>query len=204
MIAGGGLFLNGCSKEDLVGDQPIQKEDASLLTRASGFHWQCTYQDCRFSLNGGWRNYCSACGKEYNASHGRLVLSFSDAISRTVGFDSGGGLMNDDNVGNRIELPKKLFLSYGPGSWFETSASLKYYENLKTLFYHSDSAYAEGVDFGWYRTIRVLYPKISNLTTIERLYDQFIINEGRYLTGSNGKGIKDGSKAAIDAFKAYK
>lgn len=71
--------------------------------------------------------------------------------------------------------------------------------------YSASPQYAEGVDFGWYWAVRSLYPRISNITQIEIVYDKWLIGRpGRYLSGENGTGIKKGSEAAIKAFEAYR
>lgn len=193
-------LLSSCNEDVLVVDQPTQTSNA--ITRASEFHWRCIDPICNFSLNGGWRNFCSACGADYNPIHGNLILSFSDVIMKPVGSTNIPPTSSDG--GGRIELPNKLFMTYAPPPWYENSTSLKYYNDLKTMYYYATPDYAEGVDFAWYRTVRILYPKIANVATIENLFDKFLVNEGRDLRGPNGTGIKDGSKAAVKAFAAYR
>lgn len=64
--------------------------------------------------------------------------------------------------------------------------------------------YLDGVKYGWYRTTRSLYPGITKSATLDRDYDKFIISGGaRDLTGNEGKGVLDATKAAIDAFILY-
>jgi hypothetical protein len=64
--------------------------------------------------------------------------------------------------------------------------------------------YAEGVEFGWYRTVRTLYPGDTKVERLRVTYDKWLINTGKYLTDQRGRGIKAGSKAAIKAFEAYR
>lgn len=194
IITCSGLFLNSCSKDDLITDKTSQ-DVAPIKTRASAeFHWRCK---CGF-LNGGWNNYCTSCKKEYSTPHGKLILNFGDAVKTQI------KTITTPSYPKQIELPNRLYLAYPPETWYDSSASVKFYNNLKTLYYHSNPEYAEGVDFAWYRTVRMLYPRITNVTTAESIFDRFLINEGRLLTGANGSGIKDGSKAAIEAFAAYR
>lgn len=188
-----GLLFNSCGNDCPIIDH-VDDNGPIMTKTTSEFHWECT---CGF-INGGWKNNCSACGKEYSPSHGRLLLSFMDAISTTVGTTVAGG----DDV-NRIELPGLIYPLYAPEPWYETATALRFYNALKTLYYSSNREYAEGVDFAWYRTTRTLYPGITKSVVIESLYDKFIVNEGRELKGAKGSGIKDGAKAAIEAFAAY-
>lgn len=65
--------------------------------------------------------------------------------------------------------------------------------------------YLNGVEYGWYRTTRSLYPGITDKNEVEKLYDRFIVNGGsRKLTGAEGQGVIDATEAAIDAFIAYR
>lgn len=108
---------------------------------------------------------------------------------------------NESNIGNRIILPGGVLMEYAPSAWFEATSALKYYNNIKaTLFYNSDRAYAEAVDFAWYRTVRILYPDITPMYKVKSSYDKWVISENRNLKGSKGKGLIDGTKAAVDAF----
>ena len=109
----------------------------------------------------------------------------------------GGGTLPE----KKIELPDGSFLLSEPEKWYETSCALKYYNNLKnSSTYRLTPGYAEGVDFAWFRTTHVLFPKYHDKNKVEQLYDRFILSEGRNLTGFKGQGIKDGSKAAVEAF----
>lgn len=102
---------------------------------------------------------------------------------------------------DKIELPNGDFLLSQPKEWYETSCALKYYNNLKnSSTYRLTPGYAEGVDFAWFRTTHVLFPKYHSVIAVERAYDRFRLNEGRNLTGFKGQGILDGSKAAVEAF----
>ena len=143
------------------------------MTR-SEFHWRCP--SCGL-LNGGWRNYCAdpRCGKEYSVPHGNLILTYLDIIKYTVGFATDITTPPDFN---QIELPGRIFPAYAPEPWYETTCALKYYNELKnSSTYRLTPSYAEGVEFAWYRTVRILYPKLHDATTVERLFDKFILND---------------------------
>lgn len=71
------------------------------------------------------------------------------------------------------------------------------------MTYVGNDEYAEGVEFGWYRTVRALYPKDTNPVQAGYNFDKWLVNAGRNLTDFKGRGIKAGSRAAIKAFKAY-
>lgn len=206
MIAFGAALMSGCSKEDPMVDPQIQNDEMSTLTKTSVFHWTC--QHCRFTLNSSWQNSCSRCFKEYDPTYGHLVITFYDMIKAMVKVDytiSGtGAFPSDASVGNRIQLPGRLFLEYAP-TWYETAAAKKYYTDItKILIYTSNPDYAEGVDYAWYHTVRILYPQKTNLGMAQRAYDKFIIGEGTNLKGQKGTGIKAGSKAAVNAFGTCK
>lgn len=193
MVAGSGLLSSNCSNDDLTVDRTVP------ATRAGTFHWKCTNPKCRFSLNGGWQNYCSQCKEEYSESHGILILTFADYIKNTVGFDTGGGGAEADF--NRIELPDGRFPKTAPEPWYETPCAMKYYNELSNSSqYRLTPGYAEAVEYAWYRTVRILYPKYHNPNTVEREYTRFRLGEGRNLTGFKGSGILDASEAAVKAF----
>lgn len=193
MVAGSGLLSSNCSNDDLTVDRTVP------ATRAGTFHWKCTNPKCRFSLNGGWQNYCSQCKEEYSESHGILILTFADYIKNTVGFDTGGGGAGANF--NRIELPDGRFPKTAPEPWYETSCAMKYYNELRNSSqYRLTPGYAEAVEYAWYRTVRILYPKYHNPNTVEREYTRFRLGEGRNLTGFKGSGILDASEAAVKAF----
>lgn len=187
---------------------PVQNDEVTTLATRSSFHWQCNTGNCNFALNGGWQNYCSACNQPYNPVYDYLVTTFYDMVESMVKVDytiSGGtGKATDATVGNRIELPGRLFLEYAP-TWYETATAKKYYTDItKSFIYTSNPDYAEGVDFAWYHTVRILYPKMTNLGMAQRAYDRFIVGEGTNLKGQKGTGIKAGSKAALNAFATCK
>ena len=196
MVTGSGLLLSNCSNDDLTVNRTVPDDD--VITRSSAFHWRCPNTDCGF-LNGGWRNNCSACRGEYSESHGSLILTFADYIKNTVGFDTGGGGVGFDY--NRIELPNGKFPKSAPEPWYETSCAMKYYNELRNSSkYRLTPGYAEAVEYAWYRTVRILYPKYHNPNTVEREFTRFRFSEGRNLTGFKGSGILDASEAAVKAF----
>ena len=172
-----------------------------VATRSSAFHWTCQDSKCGFDLNAGWQSHCGrpGCKEEYSESHGILILTFADYIKNTVGFDTGGGGAGFDY--NRIELPNGKFPKFAPEPWYETPCAMKYYNELRNSSqYRLTPGYAEAVEYAWYRTVRILYPKYHNSTTVEREYTRFLLNEGRNLTGFKGSGILDASEAAVKAF----
>lgn len=155
---------------------------------------------CGF-LNPGWRNDCAACHDPYSPEHSDLVCSMYDIISESITVSTSMGGYPEDTF---VELPDNLYPDKVPESWYYSAVALKYYDELKTMNYYASEEYAEGVEFGWYRTVRSLYPKITEIYQLDVIYDKWLIGPGRSLRGQNGTGIKDGTKAAIKAFKAYR
>lgn len=199
-----GLFFCGCTKDDQMA---ASDADAPILTRASTFHWQCPNENengetCGFR-NGGWRNTCADCGKDYSPEHGNFLLTISDAIEVTSPREDGGGAYPSDPNPDLIQLPGNRFPAYTPPIWYETANALKYYENGKTVTYQYSKAYAEGYDFAWYRTVRMLFPRKTEKSKLQLKFDKFCVNEGRNLRDDKGRGIKAGTQAAIDAFLAH-
>lgn len=95
------------------------------------------------------------------------------------------------------------FPAYGPEPWYESPGPLSYYNKIKnSSTYRLTPGYAEAADYAWYQTTHILYPRLHDKNTVQRKYDRFILTEGRNLTGFTGQGLKDGSKAAVDAFVA--
>lgn len=167
--------------------QGLHHSTGSVLTPTANFHE---------TVDG---KIFAACGEPYSEPHGVLILSLIDQIKSTVKFNTTGPDVDKDY--NRIELPNMKFPTYAPEPWYETPCALKYYNEIKnSSSYRLTPDYAEGAEFAWYRTVRSLYPKYHNASKVEREYDMFIINEGRNLKGFKGQGIKDASKAAIEAF----
>ena len=200
MVAGSGLLSSNCSNDDLTVDRTVP--DDVVATRSSAFHWTCPDSKCGFDLNAGWQSHCGrpGCKEEYSDSHGILILTFADYIKNTVGFDTGGGGGAGFDY-NRIELPNGKFPKFAPEPWYETPCAMKYYNELRNSSqYRLTPGYAEAVEYAWYRTVRILYPKYHNSTTVEREYTRLLLNEGRNLTGFKGSGILDASEAAVKAF----
>ena len=198
MVAGSGLLSSNCSNDNLTVDRTVPDDD--VITRGSAFHWTCPDSKCGFDLNAGWQSHCGrpGCKEEYSDSHGILILTYADYIKHTVGFSTGGGIGYDHN---RIELPDRRFPKTAPEPWYETSCALKYYNELKNSSkYRLTPGYAEAVEYAWYRTVRILYPKYHNPNTGEREDTRFRLGEGRNLTGFKGSGILDASEAAVKAF----
>lgn len=202
MIIGSGLILNSCTNDALVVDQSNPNE-AIAKTRATTWHWRCP--KCGF-LNSAWRDNCANCNKSYSPEHGELIMDFLQSVADKIEIlpgNAGGGIggQGDDRL---IQLPGNMFPARAPEPWYESAIAIRYYNKLKNsdrYFVYED--YAEGVEFGWYRTVRSLYPKITSKLGLDMKFDKWSINAGRFLKGQNGQGIKDGAKAAVTAFIAY-
>lgn len=198
-----GPLLNSCSQEDF-GDQ-LANNNTQAQTRAarSSWHWKCP--SCGF-YNGGWKSNCSYCGKTYSSEHRDLIYTILDCLTQHLKIietiEGVGGSAGDTN--RTIEIDTNKFPARVPEAWYETSRSLKYYEELKNMTYVGIPEYAEGVEFGWYRTVRTLYPGDTKVERVGTTYDKWLISSGKYLTDQRGRGIKAGSKAAIKAFEAYR
>ena len=196
VVVGGGLFVSSCNKEELISDRTDQNE--TLETRSSSeYHWRCSNPTCGM-LNSSWQTKCISCNHDYSETHGILISDFIKVAKSYIKIGSyGGGTLPK----KKIELPDGSFLLSEPEKWYETSCALKYYNSLKnSSTYRLTPGYAEGVDFAWFRTTHVLFPKYHDKNKVEQLHDRFILSEGRNLTGFKGQGIKDGSKAAVEAF----
>ncbi|MCM1177535.1 MAG: hypothetical protein NC308_00610 [Clostridium sp.] len=46
----------------------------------------------------------------------------------------------------------------------------------------------------------ILYPGVQKASVVKSEYDKWMLSSGRKLTGDKGQGLKDGSKAAVNAF----
>lgn len=108
-------------------------------------------------------------------------------------------------IGNRnkpIELHTQVYPAYTPPEWYENTSCMKVYNELINSWNSRFvEGYMNGVECGWYRTARVLYPGITNITEIERLYTRFVLEHGREFKMGEGQGILDATDAAIKAFK---
>lgn len=192
----GGLLVSSCNKEDLTSDRTNQNETTETRS-SSEYHWRCSNPTCGM-LDSSWQTKCISCGRDYSETHGILISDFIKVAKSFIKIGSYGGGRPPEN---KIELPDGSFLLSEPEKWYETSCALKYYDKLKnSSTYRLTPGYAEGVEYAWFRTTHVLFPKYHDINKVERLYDMFILNEGRNLTGFKGQGIKDGSKAAVEAF----
>ncbi|WP_444104046.1 hypothetical protein [Bacteroides sp.] len=197
----GGMFINSCSQENPVMEK-FSLNNTQIQTRAeSSWHWRCP--KCGF-LNAGWQFECTECHSAYSPLHGDLIITFYDIISDAIHYSTTIGGIGNESLDRIIELPTFIIPIPAAKPWYETSNSLTYYEALKTINYYASQEYAEGVEFGWYRTVRILYPKLTNISSLDYAYDKWSVGAGRELRGKNGTGIKDGTKAAIKAFKAYR
>lgn len=197
------ISLHSCSSELPMTENISQtsEKDNTLNTKAHDFHWTCNggeEKPCDFKLNGGWQNYCSLCKEPYNNSHGNLILSFITAVKTEIPQGPTPPAIIT------IQLPNLYYPLIAPSPWYNSPGSVKYYEQLKTLYYHSNEQYRQGVDLGWYRATRSFYPNNTMKDQIKRHYDRFSISGGTSLNGPFGSGLKAGTKAAIDAFSVYR
>ena len=138
------------------------------------------------------------CDQACSPEHGSLVISLRKAATAIKTLPGGG--IDDKNINNRILLPGNLVMEFPPEAWFDYPKALSYYNALKTFQYNTSAAYAEGVEYGWYRTVRMLYPKYTDVSSAQRIFDLFLVNEGRNMRDQKGMGIKAGAKAAIEAY----
>lgn len=197
------IFLVGCSKEE----SRLADEGAVWKTRAAAeFGWRCT--KCGMS-NPGWRTICvnNACKNEYHRSHGDMILNVfslvSDKVKTSIDGNGSGGSGGSGEGDHALQLRNGKFPAYLPEPWYENSGALKYYDKIKrSSIYMLTPGYAEAADYAWYQTTRILYPKLHDKTKVETTYTKFMLREDKNFSGFQGQGLKDGSRAAIDAFVA--
>lgn len=190
------FFMCCCSESDY---QVYSNDDSIMRTRSFGDNgdWICNYCETK---NFEWKTVCVVCGTKYSEYHANFVTTLWNILTDT-GFVTEIAGLNESNIGNRIQLPNKKFPSISPEPWYDNNGAIKYYNDLKNSFaYRFTPDYAEGVDYAWYITTHILYPGKHNKTTVEKAHDKWVLNEARYLEGNKGNGIKDGTKAAIQAF----
>ena len=194
------LLLNGCQKEELA----LSNNDdvaTGVATRAlSGFHWKCP--KCGF-LNGGWRSTCSnlGCDGVYEESHGDMLLSLITSMKDVIELvEAGGGPIDP----NRIEIKKNLFPAIAPEPWYEEAIAVRYYETFRSTSTDSaNSSFIEAYDFAWYRTVRVLYPYRHTVAAVNREFSIYNTRVGPTLKRTaKGRGILEGTRAAVQAFDA--
>lgn len=192
-------ILTACSNtsEDILAQEDLTQEP-QMLTKSGYFHWTC--KECKFALNGGWQNYCSKCRTAYQKPHGDFIYSIimmaKEEIKTTV-------TEPGPDKEKKIQLPDLSYPINPPIDWYETPKSQSFYNNLKTLYYSTNATYREGVDLGWYRTTLALYPGNTLPSDVKRSFDRFIIS-GNLSNGTFESGLKEGTKAAIDAFAVYR
>lgn len=187
-----GLIFANCSKDETVVKPEIDKQDIQDKTRsAPGWHWKCT--KCKL-LNGGWNSICVYCGTDYSGEHDGIIMSFIEYFKDGMSFKT---TIDDADLPKTVKLQGK-FPVYYPTPWYETTSALRYYNDLKkSSAYLLVPGYAQDVDYAWYRTVRCLYPGKQDITQLERAYTKFLLGDGRRMSA----GLKDGTKAALDAFK---
>ncbi|MGL4367208.1 MAG: hypothetical protein ACRCTQ_02845 [Brevinemataceae bacterium] len=193
------VALTACSNtsEDII-EQTNSNQEYQIFTKSGNFHWTC--KSCGFALNGGWQNYCSKCRGAYQKPHGDFIYSVimiaKEEIKTTI-------TEPGPDKQKTIQLPNLTYPIYPPINWYDTPKSQSFYNNLKTLYYSTNATYREGVDLGWYRTTQSLYPQNTFPADVKRLYDRLIISGG-LAGGTFESGLKEGTKAAIDAFTVYR
>lgn len=193
-------FLNGCQKEELT----LSNNDdvaTGVTTRVlSGFHWKCPR--CGF-LNGGWRSTCTNldCNGEYEASHSDMLLGFVKAMTNVIKLVGAEGGPIDPN---RIEIKKNLFPAIAPEPWYEEAIAVRYYETARSVSMDSaNKLFLEVYDFAWYRTVRVLYPYRHTVAAVNREFSIYNTRIGPTLKQTaKGRGILEGTRAAVQAFDA--
>ena len=182
------------------------KQQASVPTTKAlspDFGWICN--ECHF-LNGGWRNNCLSRGASCDKILSSLTITFAKEIERELKFSpyteeqAKKALENDPNL---LELPTMLFAEHSPEPWFDTKEALEYYEAETNSISYTNPRYAEGIDLGWYKTSRILYPEYHDKTSVQRLFDRFRLTEGRNWKSDYELGIKAGASAAVEAFLDY-
>lgn len=197
LLISAGIFIIGCSKTEIPRNEN-QPEEIETRVEDLNKDWTCPY--CR-TKNFEWRSVCIVCGEKNN----KALAIFTETLWQTI-IGAGAFIteikgLEPTEVGKRIQLPNGNFPSIEPESWFENAGALKYYKDLQSSFaYRFTPDYAAGADYAWYHTTHILYPKYLDKTQVERLHTKWELNEARNLKGDIGKGIKDGSKAAVTAF----
>ncbi len=204
-ILSGLMFFNflSCQKEEIVqSNTEINSEsnfevETKSQTRDRRFHWRCP--ECGFQ-NGGWTSECSVCGEDYSQDMADLVISLwlqeETLISTiTVPANWGGG---EPRPGS-IQLSGYVFTAIPPTEWYETQVAMNYYNQYMGNILLTDE-YKEAFNYAWYKVTHILYPGVHMSVRVESLYDRWFLNYARYLTGQKGQGLKDGSRAAVQAF----
>lgn len=197
LLISAGLVILSCSKTEIPRNENLLEE---IETRVEDLNKDWTCPSCR-TKNFEWRSVCIVCGEKYNKAHGNYIESVWQIIIGGGGFISEIDGLKPTEVGKRVQLPNGNFPSIEPEPWFENAGALKYYNELQSSFaYRFTPDYAAGADYAWYHTTHILYPKYLDKTQVERLYTKWELNEARNLKGDIGKGIKDGTKAAVTAY----
>ena len=161
------------------------------------FHWLCP--ECGF-LNGGWTSECVVCDEEYSQDMADLVVSLwlqEETLISTITVPANWN-GNEPSPGS-IQLSGNEFTAIAPTAWYESQVAMSYYNQYMGNIMLTDE-YKEAFNYAWYKVTHILYPGVHMSTRVESLYDRWFLNYGRYLTGQKGQGLKDGSRAAVEAF----
>lgn len=190
--------LCGCSGDSLDESLSVPENSSAdnLMSRAGSWHWICK---CGF-LNVGWRNSCSSCGKEYSSTYSDgFTLSLIDQVVNKIEMLPASG---EPEIG-QVECPGGVFLYPAPEPWYEETQAINIYNMEKhSSIYGGSATYVEGFDFGWYHTVCVLYPQFHQAARVTMIFERFksSVTGQDLLRTTNGKGLIDGTEAAIKAF----
>lgn len=196
-----GLFLFACSDEKVP---ELSRTTLNARASTTNFHWKCP--KCKL-LNAPWRNTCAnpECGAKYSKPHGDLCTTLTNLIANSIEFTTEISGVADEF--HPIELADGYFPTYLPTAWYEESGPQSLYNEHEkkrlTSMILSDE-YWEGFEFGWYRTTRILYPSYHHAVSVESAHTRFMLNNSSLFTGDTGKGIKEGTALAIEAYVYYR
>ena len=196
------VYLSSCNEQL---NQSYINPISSPTTKAyeAEYNWIC--ENCGF-WNGGWRDKCANCGKTCDEILSILTVRFAQEIENELTFSpyteeqAKEAIERDPNL---LELPTMLFAEHSPEPWFDSMDALRYYEEETNSILYTNQRYAEGVDIGWFKVSRILYPEYHDKNSVQILYDRFRLSEGRNWKTDFQLGIKAGVNAAVEAFLDY-
>lgn len=204
----GGLILSSCSKDDLsVGLKSIDNE-VIIGTRMGSMpdrSWDCKH--CGYT-NPMWLCQCGYCGSDYEGTYTKAITSIAAQLPEIIKISQSRDALIKHLSEHDPDLPQIPphieFFSYPCEKWYETRIATKYLEDIQnTIFYRPNSDYAAGLEFAWYNIVRILYPGKSDILKVQNTWVRFLVGDGRQMRDDKGRGLKDGTQAAIDAFEAY-
>ena len=194
------VFLSffSCQKENVAVFPDSTKSEVSLMfsRTISGFQWTCP--KCNM-INGAWRSTCvnPGCDGKYSPWHSELLLSLLTSKINLKPLETGSGYDPD-----RIEFPTNMYPVYSPEPWYDNAKVETYYERTRIAgIYGGNDTYLEAFDYAWYRCVRIFYPNIHTVATLNRTYSLFYSRQGKqYESTKKGKGLLEGTKCAIACF----